>query len=52
MQQKIVKYDKRILSQYPNIYYAVTNKAVWALRNTNYKLYYFASLMLRIRERK
>lgn len=50
--QILKNYDNRILLQYPNIYYAVTNKAVWLLRNTNYKLYYLASLALRIKERK
>lgn len=44
-------FDKELRSRYPAIYAAVTNRAVLLLRRTDYKIYYLAHKLFRIKER-
>lgn len=45
--RKIIKMDNIIKNRYPDVYIKMTNKAVVALRKSNYNLYWIASLVLR-----
>lgn len=44
---KLLSYETRIRKDYPEVYSAVSNKAIWVLRYTHYILYDIAALMLR-----
>ncbi|MCI9077834.1 MAG: glycosyltransferase family 2 protein [Lachnospiraceae bacterium] len=45
--RKIIKMDNIIKNKYPGVYIKMQNKAVAALRKSNYHLYWAASLVLR-----
>lgn len=51
IQRKIKKFDTNILNDYPSVYKMVRNKAVIALRKSNYRLYFFAQLSYKALER-
>lgn len=47
MKRKIVKLDRGMQKKYPQIYKKMTNKAIYLLRKSNYRLYSIASAVLR-----
>ena len=45
--KKITRIESIIRKKYPEVYFKMTNKAVFMLRSSNYMLYGIASMMLR-----
>ncbi|MCI7814459.1 MAG: glycosyltransferase family A protein [Lachnospiraceae bacterium] len=49
--EKMVQFDRKLKRQHPDVYARVTNKAVWMLRYSSYRLYPAAKKVFDISER-
>ncbi len=48
IKQEMIDFDKKMKENYPGVYNAVTKKSIWALRKSDYKIFWLGSLIYRI----